>query len=308
MMPTAFKSSLTLASTALFGLGVRVAAQRPAPASWSAVQSAMRQPGAMQPQNVIKFSFPRTDLAVSVGGVALKPAFALGSWVAFEHTEGGQDMAMGDLVLTEGEVAPVMRALQAAGVNQTALHNHLLGETPRVMYMHVAARGNGAQIARGIRTALAQSRTPLVPGRPVAAPPAVSLDTAALARALGVPGKLNGTVFQASVARREAISDMGYAVPASMGVATSINFQPIGGGKAAITGDFVLLGAEVNPVIRALTSHGITVTAVHSHMIDEQPRLFFMHYWATGDAVALARGLRAALDQTNSNTRRPGSR
>jgi hypothetical protein len=254
----------------------------------------------MQPGDVIKFAFPRSDLSVTVGGVTLKPAFALGGWVAFKEIGKGQSMAMGDLVLIEDEVTTVMRALQAGGVDQTALHNHVLTESPHVMYMHISAHGDGAKIARAIHDALALSKTPLGPASPPAAPSATDLDTTGIAKALGVAGKLNGIVYQVSVPRSETITAMGYEVPASMGVATAINFQPTGGGKAAITGDFVMRGTEVNPVIRALRDHGIAVTALHSHMLDDEPRLFFMHFWANDDAVALAKGLRAALDQTKS--------
>jgi hypothetical protein len=275
-------------------------AQQPTPASWLAVENALGRKGAMQPGNIIKFSFPRSDLTVSVGGIALKPALALGGWVAFKATAGGQAMAMGDLVLTEDEVSPVMRALQAGGVEQTALHNHVLKESPRVMYMHILGQGDPATIARVIHDALGQSKTPLGPASPPAAASAADLDTTAIARALGVAGKLNGVVYQVTVPRSETITEMGTEVPASMGVATAINFQPTGGGKAAITGDFVLRGSEVNPVIRALRENGIEVTAVHSHMLTEEPRLFFMHFWADDDAVKLARGLRAALDRTAS--------
>jgi hypothetical protein len=275
-------------------------AQQPTSTSWSAVESALGRKGAMQPGNVIKFSFPRSDLSVTVNGVALKPALALGGWVAFKAVAGGQAMTMGDLVLTEDEVGPVMRALQAGGVEQTALHNHVLKETPRVMYMHILAHGDPATIARTIHDALAQSGTPLGPGSPPAPGSAADLDTTGIARALGVAGKLNGVVYQVTVPRSETITEMGTEVPPSMGVATAINFQPTGGGKAAITGDFVLRGSEVNPVIRALRENGIEVTAVHSHMLTEEPRLFFMHFWANDDAVKLARGLRAALDRTAS--------
>lgn len=254
----------------------------------------------MQPGGVIKFAFPRSDLSVIVNGVTLKPALALGGWVAFREIGKGQAMAMGDLVLTEDEVSPVMRVLQAGGVDQTALHNHVLGENPHVMYMHISAHGNAAKIARAIHDGLAQSKTPLGPPSAPATPSAADLDTAGIARALGVAGKLNGVVYQVSVPRSEKITEMGHEVPASMGVATAVNFQPTGGGKAAITGDFVLRGSEVNSVIRALRDHGIEVTALHSHMIDEEPRLYFMHFWANDDAVMLAKGLRAALDQTKS--------
>jgi hypothetical protein len=266
---------------------------------WSAVETALGRPGTPQPGGVIKFSFPRSDLTVVADGVTLKPALALGSWVAFSSVGAGHSMMMGDLVLGEDEVGPVMRALQQGGVEQTALHNHVLHESPRVMYMHVVAHGDAVKIAQTLRTALGASHTPL--GTPAAASaPSIDLDTAAVARALGVAGKVSGGVYQVSVARRDTIRDGANEIPPSMGVATAINFQPTGGGKAAITGDFVMRGSEVNNVIRALLQNGIQVTAVHSHMLDETPRLFFMHFWANDDAVKLARGLRAALDQTSS--------
>jgi len=278
------------------------AQQKPAaPAmTWAPVEDVLGRKGAMQPGDVIKFSFPRSDLSVTVGGVTLKPALALGGWTAFKETGKGRAMVMGDLVLTEDEVSSVMRTLQAGGVEQTALHNHVLSESPRVMYMHIAAHGDATKIAHAIHDALAQSKTPLGPAAAPAAPSAADLDTTGIAKALGVAGKLNGVVYQVSVPRGEKIMDMGAEVPPSMGVATAINFQPTGGGKAAITGDFVLRSSEVNPVIRALRDHGIEVTALHSHMLDESPRLFFMHFWANDDAVTLAKGLRVALDQTKS--------
>jgi hypothetical protein len=193
-----------------------------------------------------------------------------------------------------------MAALQAGGVEQTALHNHLRKELPHVMYMHILAHGDPSKIARTIHDALAQTKTPLGPGSPPAAASAADLDTAGIARTLGVAGKLNGVVYQVTVPRKETITDSGMEVPPSMGVATAINFQPTGGGKAAITGDFVLRASEVNPVIRALRENGIEVTALHSHMLTEEPRLFFMHFWANDDAVKLSRGLKAAVNQTAS--------
>jgi hypothetical protein len=268
--------------------------------AWSAVEQALGRKGAANPAGVMKFSFPRSDLQVTVAGVAVKPALALGSWVAFKRVGGSHAMAMGDLVLLEDEVGPVMRKLQEQGVEQTALHNHVLMASPPVMYMHIVAHGDETKIAQAIHDALALSKTPLAaPGTPSAAPP-LELDTAAVARELGVAGKANGGVYQVSVPRRETIRESGNEVPPSMGVATAINFQPTGGGKAAITGDFVLRASEVNPVILTLREHGIDVTALHSHMLFEEPRLYFMHFWANDDAVTLARGLRAALDRTAS--------
>ncbi len=274
-----------------------LAAQQP---NWTAVEDAFGRKGVPQPGDVMRFNFPRGDLTVTVGGVTLKPALALGGWVAFLPIGNGQTMAMGDLVLLDSEVSAVMSALQAGGVEQSALHNHVLNETPHVMYMHIMAHGDPVKIATTVRAALATSATPLGTPAAPAAPSAADFDTAAVARALGVTGRLNGVVYQVSVPRSETITEMGQQLPPSMGVATTINFQPTGGGKAAITGDFVLRGSEVNAVIRALKKNGIDVTALHSHLIDEEPRFYFMHYWANDDAVKLAKGLREALDQTAS--------
>ena len=293
----------SLSASAIFVIAMPVAAQqKPATPStmWAPVEEALGRKGAMQPGDVIKFAFPRSDLTVTVAGVTLKPALALGGWTAFKEIGKGQAMVMGDLVLTEDEVGAVMRALQAGGVEQTALHNHVLAESPRVMYMHISAHGDATKIAHAIHDALAQSKTPLGTPGAAAAPSAADLDTTGIAKALGIAGKLNGVVYQVSVPRSEKIMETGHEVPPSMGVATAINFQPTGGGKAAITGDFVLRASEVNPVIRALRENGIEVTALHSHMLEEEPRLFFMHFWANDDAVRLAKGLRAALDKTNS--------
>jgi hypothetical protein len=275
---------------------------------WSAVESALGRKGTASPGDVIRFGFPRGDLNVVVQGVTLKPVLALGSWVAFKRI-ADHAMVMGDLVLLEGEVTTVMASLQQNGVDQTALHNHLLGESPRVMYMHIHAIGNAERIARAVRTALEFTNTPLgtspsaptsTPGSTVPLTPMpIPFDSATIAKTLGVTGKTNGGVYQLSVPRRERICDEGQEVPPAMGVATAINFQPTVGGKAAITGDFVLLGKEVNPVLWTLSENGIEVTAIHSHMTDEQPRLYFMHFWAVDDAAKLARGLRAAVDRTN---------
>jgi len=209
-------------------------------------------------------------------------------------------MVMGDLVLTEDEVMPVMTKLQEGGVMQTALHNHVLHESPRVMYMHISAMGDAVKIARAIHEALSLSKTPFTaPAGGGAQNQDIGIDTKQLDQLMGQTGKVNGGVYQFSVPRAEKISDNGMEVPPSMWTATAINFQPTGGGKAAITGDFVMIASEVNPVIKALRDNGIEVTALHSHMLTETPRLFFMHFWANDDAMKLARGLRAALDRMN---------
>ena len=269
-----------------------------ASADWKDVDSAMGRAGQDQPDGTHKYAFPRKDMNVTVGGVQIKAGLALGSWVAFKSTSQGNSMVMGDLVLAEDEVAPVMAELQSGGIEITALHNHLIGETPRVMYMHIHGMGNAANLAKAIHSAIAKTKTPDA-GAP-AAPPDLDIDTKQIDQILGHSGKNNGGIYQVGVPRADHITEGGLAIPNSMGVATALNFQPTGGGKAAITGDFVLIAKEVNPVIKALRENGIAVTALHSHMLQEQPRLFFMHFWANDDALKLAKGLRAALDQTNS--------
>jgi hypothetical protein len=251
--------------------------------------------------DVHRYGFPRSDLAVTVDGVTIKPALALGGWVAFKPGHGGV-MVMGDLVLLDSEINPVMAKMIANGLEITAVHNHLLRASPETFYMHVAGHGDAVQLATAIRDALAESKTPLTLAAPASPPPAVDLDTAQLDQIIGVKGQANGGVYQFNVPRRDPITEEGMqlAPVGPMGVAIGINFQPTGGGKAAITGDFVLTSDEVNPVIMALRTHGIEVTALHSHMLNEQPRLFFMHFWANDDVIKLAKGLRAALDKTAS--------
>ena len=280
--------------------GGQSGAASPSDSAWKAVEDAMGRTGQMQPGDAYKFSMPRKDLNVTLDGVDIKPGLALGSWVAFKR-DGGSAMVMGDLVLTETEIEPVMMKLQEGGVQESAVHNHLIRESPRVLYMHIVGHGDAVQMAKAIHDAVALTKTPAPDASPAApAQTDLGFDQKQVEQILGRSGKVNGGVLQIAVPRSETIKDSGMTVPPSMGVATALNFQPTGGGKAAITGDFVLLGNEVNPVIKALRHSGIDVTALHSHMLTEEPRLFFMHFWANDDAVKLARGLRAALDSTNS--------
>lgn len=266
---------------------------------WTAVGKALGKDGAMQPGGIYKVSLPRTDLKVTLDGVPLKAGFALGSWVAFEPM-GDEAMVMGDLVLTQAEVNPVLSRLEQEGFAVTGLHNHLLRSQPATMYMHVEAHGDPVKLARALHAALSFSKTPFAAAPATGAAPNIGLDVAAIDRALGAEGKVNGGVLQYSFPRKDQISAGGMAVPPAMGAATAVNFQPAGSGRAATTGDFVLIASEVNPVIKTLRAHGIEVTALHNHMLDDEPRLFFMHFWATGDAAALAHGLSAAVRQTNS--------
>ena len=274
-----------------------------APFDWTPVGAAVGKSGTLQPDGVYKIGLPRTDLHVKVGAVELKPTLALGAWIAFGKTTT-ETMVMGDLVLTEDEVTPVMAKLQDGGLEITALHNHVLNETPRIMYMHINGHGDAVKLAQAIHAALALSKTPLSSAPPGQGPPQTDLDTKQLDQVIGRAGKLNGGVYQFTIPRAEKIfeSEMKDSdpIPSSMGLATAINFQSTGGGRAAITGDFVLTAGEVNPVISALRANGIAVTALHSHMLDDSPHLFFMHFWANDDALKLARGLRSALDRTNA--------
>jgi Domain of Unknown Function (DUF1259) len=260
---------------------------------WKKVDEAIGRSAAVS-GDVHRYGFPRTDLTVTVDGVTIKPGFALGGWTAFKPAHGGV-MVMGDVVLLETEIKPVMTKAIENGLEITAVHNHLLRGSPATFYMHLGGHGDPVKLATALRAALAESKTPLTPPAPPGQPPAVD-------QIIGAKGQNNGGVYAFGVPRRDAVSENGMQIaPAGpMGLATGINFQPTGGGKAAITGDFVLTAAEVNPVIKALREHDIEVTAVHSHMLDEQPRLIFMHFWANDDAIKLAKGLRAALDKTAS--------
>jgi len=267
---------------------------------WQKVDAALGRSAAVT-GDVHRYGLPRTDLQVTVDGVTIRPAFALGGWAAFKPVHDGA-MVMGDLVLLETEINPVISKLQEGGLEITAVHNHILRANPATFYMHIGGHGDPVKMAAALRAALGESKTPLAAPAAPATPPAIDLDTAQLDQIIGAKGQGNGGVYQINVPRRDPVTENGMPIaPAGpMGLATAINFQPTGGGKAAITGDFVLIAEEVNPVIKALRASGIEVTAIHSHMLTEQPRLIFMHFWANDDALKLARGLRSALDKTAS--------
>lgn len=249
--------------------------------------------------DVYKIGLPRTDLKVTADGEIIKAGLALGSWMAFKRT-GDHAMVMGDLVLLESEITPVLSKLEDSGIEISAIHNHILNEQPRIMYMHYMGHGDEQKLAGAIKEALALSGTPIGPP-PAAGPAASTFDWSKVQETLGTKGNERGGVLQVGVPRKEKITTAdGTEVPAFMGTATAINFQPTSKG-VAITGDFVMIASEVNPVIRELRKAGIQITALHSHMLDESPRLFFMHFWANDQAVKLASGLRAALEKTNSS-------
>ncbi len=290
--------ALTLSTLLVVGLGT---VSHSADPDWKAVEQALGKSGQMMPGDVYRVGMPRTDLTVTVKGVPVKPGFALGSYAAFKQV-GDHAMVMGDLVLLDQEIPGVMSGLLTSGLQVTAVHNHLNEMSPHVMYIHYEGHGDAVQLARGLRQALSASGTPFGAPASAAAPTAPStIDTRAVEQALGRSGRDVGAgVFQVTVPRAEAITGMGVPLLPAMGVVTVMNFQPTSDGKAAITGDFVLIDKEVNAVARALRQHGIDVTAIHNHGLMDTPRLFYMHFWANDDPTRLAQGLKAALDQTNS--------
>jgi Domain of Unknown Function (DUF1259) len=265
---------------------------------WQKVDDAFGRKAAVVAGDVHRYGFARTDLNVTLDGVTIRPALALGGWVAFKPM-GRDVMVMGDLVLLETEINPVMAKMIENGLQITAVHNHLLRASPATFYMHIGGQGDPVKLATAIHDALATSETPLQQPAAAAQSPTVDLVTAQLDQIIGAKGQSNGGVYQFGVPRRDPITMAGMPIaPAGpMGLATGIGFQPTGGGKAAITGDFVMVSSEVNPVVKTLRANGIEVTALHSHMLDEEPRLFFMHFWANDDAIKLAKGLRNALDE-----------
>jgi hypothetical protein len=268
-------------------------AQAPA---WQEVETALGRKGAVQ-EGMLKVTFPRTDLKVMVGEVAVEPGLALTSWIGFRKA-GKKAMMMGDLVLLEREIPLVMAQLNAAGIGITALHNHLLNESPAVRYLHFSASGDPKKLAEATRSALSVTGTPMEPPMP-AASQQPAIDWTKVEAILAKSGQKKGNLLQFGFPRREKIKEHGMAIPPYLGTATAINMQAVGD-KAATTGDFVLVANEVNPVIQALTGSNIAVTAVHSHMLHESPRLFFLHFWGYDEPEKLAKGLKAALDKTNS--------
>src|SRR5213594_1293816 len=274
---------------------------RAADPDWKMVEQALGKSGQLQAGDVFRIGMHRTDLSVTVKGVPVKAGFALGSYAAFKQI-GDHAMVMGDLVLLDQEVPAVMSGLLSGGLEVTAVHNHLNEMSPHVMYMHYGGHGDAVQMARALRQALSASGTPLGGSAPPSVPATgPTLDAKAIEQALGRSGRDVGAgVFQVTVPRAESITEMGQPLLPAMGVVTVMNFQPTTDGKAAITGDFVLIDKEVNAVAKTLRQHGVDVTAIHNHALMDPPRLFYMHFWATDDAIKLAQGLKAALDQTNS--------
>src|SRR6516225_4389589 len=265
--------------------------------STSAIDQALGRSG-QKTGEVYKLAFPRTDLHVSVHGLAIKPGLALGSWAAFMGTDDDA-MVMGDLVLLEEELNPVMDKLRSSGFEITAVHNHLIDETPHVLYMHYMGHGPATQLATSLKAALSVSKTPLEKPTPLAEEPAPPAWVTTVQDSVGRNSAFKGGVLSFAVPRSDEITANGSTIAPAAGVAEAINFQAADSGQVATTGDFVLTAAEVNPVVSELRAHQIAVTALHSHMLTEQPRLFFLHFWAVGDPQSVGAGIKAALGRVS---------
>jgi len=261
---------------------------------WSSVENVFGKKGMVQ-GDAFKITFPRSDLYVKIGDFTIAPGLALTSWIGMIKM-GNEIMMMGDLVLLDSEEPEAVKNLVAAGLDITAVHNHLVNETPNIKYIHFSGNGDAAKLSDAIKSVLAKTGTPLAP--PASQTQVPPPDWNKVETILGTTGKKNGMLLQYGFPRNEKLKESGMEMPPAIGMATAINFQ-MDGSRAAITGDFVLLATEVNPVVKALTGNGITVTAIHNHMLYDEPRLFMMHFWAVGDPEKLATGLKAALDKTN---------
>jgi hypothetical protein len=293
--------SIVVAALTLVGAAqspTQAPAKAPAGLDILSIDKAFGRSGQVMAGDVYRVTFPRSDLHVTIDGVAIKPGLALGSWAAFKSVDPQTAVVHGDLVLTEPEVNPVISALQQHDFEITALHNHVINETPAVMYLHYWGRGNAVTLAQNVKDALGRTKTPIAAPQ-TAAPAGAKDDLPAdqIQQAIGLKGAVNNGVLGLSQPRPETIQMMGVTLPPSMGMATSINFQSAGNGKVAATGDFVMIADEVNKVARALRQHDIQIAALHNHMLHGTPELYFMHFWAVGDAGKIATGLKAGLDQ-----------
>ena len=267
--------------------------------SWDAVGQAIGKQGKVMKGDVYRIDLPRSDLEVTSQGVEIKPALSLGSYLAFKDMGDGNTMVMGDLVLTEDEYNKVISELQEANIGQTVVHKHLLQESPAIWWTHIQGTGDPVAMAKSIRSALDLTGTPFTEPSSSESED-MGFDTGQLDQTIGHTGQSQGGIYKYSIGRADSVTEDGMELPAAMGISTALNFQPTGGGKAAINGDFAMTEEEVDSVIQALRENDIQVVSLHNHMLNEEPRIFFMHFWANDDAQKLAQGLRAALDKTNS--------
>jgi hypothetical protein len=276
------------------------AASAQTPTEIAAITAALGRPGTVMPGGVYRVGLPRADLTVTLDGVRLRPGFALGSYAAFEALPG-KTLVVGDLCLLEGEIEPVMTQLRKDGIEVTALHNHLRDESPHVMYMHFMGVGDAATLAQSLRRALEPTGTPISPAAP---PPAAETPSFVeeVQKGLGRQGTVSGGVLSFGVPRADKVTVRGMPLTPGMGVTNALNVQDAGSGRVATTGDFVLIASEVDPTVAALRAHGFEVTAMHQHMIGDDPTLYYVHFWRVGSPADVASGLRDALTHVHTAT------
>ncbi|MGW8881280.1 DUF1259 domain-containing protein [Streptomyces mirabilis] len=266
-------------------------------ADWADVGEVLGRPGDIR-RFMYHTGLPRRDLTVFSRGIRINPALVLGSHVSFVRYADHSTLLMGDAVVTECELQHFGDVLQEHGIMQTAIHKHLLAHEPDVWWVHLHAHGhNPVTVARGLRAAFDCTGTP--PAEPATSSPPVDLDTAAIDAAMGVKGTTDGEIYKCTYVRRETVADGPVILPPGLGATTSANFQPLGGGRAALSGDLVMIAQEVQPALMALRHGGVELVEMHHHNLADEPRLFFVHYWAVGDAVSLAKAVRRAVDTTN---------
>jgi len=279
------------------GAGVS-ARHQDVPAAYQSVLSALGRTGDFK-DGVLKVNLPRTDLKVTINGRAVPTALGFGGWIAMTNGDMGESVMMGDFVLTEDQVNPVMSAILDNGLEATALHNHFFWESPRLFYMHVHGHGAPADLARRVKPAIdlmlrGVTPAPAAPAAPAAAA-APSLDGAALTKIIGFPGEQNGAVYKITIGRADlAVKEMGAVINARMGLNTWAAFTGTND-DAVVAGDVAMLGKEVTPVMTAMRKAGLSIVSLHHHMIGTQPEIYFLHYWGQGSAATLAAGVKSAV-------------
>jgi hypothetical protein len=278
----------------------RLSAAQQMPAEYQQLLTTLGRSGDFK-ANVLKVNIPRNDVQVTVAGVRTPTPFGFGGWLAFTKGTGGMEIMMGDLVLLQDEISPVMSALLDNGFDVTALHNHFLQDEPRMMYMHVHGHGTAADLAKKVKPALdliGKGRTaPPATAAAATAGAAPKIDGARLSQIVGQPGEQTGDVYKITIGRDDLkLTEMGAPINARMGLNTWAAFV-VTDADAAIAGDVAMLGTEVTPVLKALRQHGIDIVAIHQHMTNTTPTVYFLHYWGKGRADQLAAGFKAALDQ-----------
>lgn len=273
--------------------------------SWREVQAAFGRTGTVT-EGVLNIPLPRTDLEVRLEGEVLEPDVYAKGWIGFQPLDGGRMRMMGELPVLVEELQPVLAEMREQGVEVTAIHNHLIGTSPPIMFTHFRASGNGIELARSIRSVVERTAIPL---EALGREESPTRDWSEIEAILDAEGEASGKVVSFNFPRNERLSMMGTPMPSTdaLETASELNFQDLGDGRAAAIGEYILVESEVVPVTRKLEEEGFNVTALHNHMLEETPRLLFLHFWKFGDPAELARAARAALDLTNTGREDGGS-